>query len=173
MNAECFDLVDEEGRRTGRALRSECHGNPALLHQAVHVFVVNRNGEVFLQKRSETKDIQPGKWDTSVGGHVDAGESPDAAARREAREELGIRNAEPEFLYAYIWRSDVESERIQTYRLRHDGPFTLHPVEISEGAFWSVDRIDQAIGSGVLTPNFEAEWPRVRPLLSPVNHVSD
>ncbi len=173
MREEWFDLVDEDGNRTGRARRSECHGNPDLLHQAVHVFVVNGAGAVFLQKRSAAKDIQPGKWDTSVGGHVDAGEVPDAAALREAREELGIAEAEPAFLYSYLWRTAVESERIQSYWIRHEGPFTLHPEEIDEGRFWAVTEIDSALGSGVFTPNFETEWPRVRAYLRPADDASD
>ncbi len=173
MREEWFDLVDEDGNRTGAARRSACHGNPALLHQAVHVFVVNEAGAVFLQKRSAAKDIQPGKWDTSVGGHVDAGEAPDAAARREAREELGIAGAEPSFLYSYLWRTDVESERIQSYWIRHGGPFTLHPEEIDDGRFWAVTEIDAALGTGVFTPNFEYEWPRVRACLRPTDVLSD
>lgn len=162
MSGEWFDLVDGEGRRTGRAPRADCHGNPELLHQAVHVFVVNRDGGLFLQKRSEAKDIQPGKWDASVGGHVDLGEEPDAAARREAREELGIGDAEPEYLYRYLWRSPVESELIRSYRLRREGPFTLQPEEIDEGRFWTKSEIEASLGKGVFTPNFEHEWPRAR-----------
>lgn len=173
MREEWFDLVDEAGNPTGRARRSECHGNPALLHQAVHVFVVNGRGAVFLQKRSAAKDIQPGKWDTSVGGHVDAGETPDAAARRETREELGISDARPEFLHSSLWRTEVESERIQSYWLRHEGPFALHPDEIDEGRFWAVSEIDAALGRGVFTPNFEWEWPRIRAWLERANAVLD
>lgn len=165
VGEEWFDLVDEDGNRVGGARRSECHGNPELLHQAVHVFVVNRAGGVFLQKRAATKDVQPGKWDTSVGGHVDAGETPDAAARRELGEELGARDAEPEFLYAYIWRSPIESERIQSYRLWHEGPFALQREEIDQGRFWRVTEIEAAMGAGVFTPNFEHEWPRARAAL--------
>lgn len=172
MSEEWFDLVDEAGEIVGKARRSACHGNPELLHQAVHVFVVNGKGDVFLQKRSASKDIQPGKWDTSVGGHVDLGEAPDMAARREAREELGIEAAHPEFLYRYLWRTEVESERIQTYWLRHEGPFRLHPEEIDEGGFWSPDAIDGQLGTGVFTPNFETEWPRVREYLRPAGHAT-
>ncbi len=162
MRPEWFDLVDEQGRVCGRALRSECHGNPALIHQAVHVFVFHPDGRLFLQKRSMRKDTQPGKWDTSVGGHVDAGESPDAAARRELREELGLADVEPEFLYEYLWRCPVESERICSYRLLHEGPFSLQQEEIDDGRFWSASEMDAALGTGVFTPNFEQEWPRIR-----------
>lgn len=163
---EWFDLVDENGTRIGKARRRECHGNPALLHQAVHVFVFNAAGELFLQRRSRNKDVQPGKWDTSVGGHVDAGESPDAAACREMREELGITSGSPRRLYHYLWRSPLESERIQSYVLQHEGPFTLHPEEIEEGRFWSFAEIEAHLGREVFTPNFEAEWPQLKAALA-------
>jgi isopentenyl-diphosphate delta-isomerase type 1 len=173
LTVEWFDVVDADGNRVGKARRCECHGNPDLLHRAVHVFVVNGEGSVFLQKRSSLKDIQPGKWDTSVGGHVDLGEEPDDAARREAMEELGIPDAEPQFLYRYLWRTDVESELIQSYRILHEGPFSLHPDEIEEGAFWPPAQIDRALGTGTFTPNFEFEWPRVKECLTFPDHASD
>lgn len=163
--AEYFDLVDPEGNRIGKALRSECHGNPELLHQAIHVFVVNRAGELFLQKRSLNKDVQPGKWDTSVGGHVDAGEDAEDAARRELGEELGISGAQAEFLYSYLWRSPVESELIRSYRLVHEGPFRLQADELDDGRFWPLSEIENSLGSGIFTPNFEFEWPKIRPFL--------
>lgn len=162
MTEETLDLVNEEGERIGVALRSEVHGNLSLLHQAVHVFVFNAAGELFLQKRSRSKDVQPGKWDTSVGGHVDLGEDAMNAAVREAREELGVDLNPLEPLYEYIWESDIEREFIRSYRARSEGPFSLEPREIEEGRFWSVTEIENALGSGILTPNFEHEWPRLQ-----------
>ena len=89
-NQEMFPLVDEEGNIIGAATRGECHNGSKLLHPVVHLHVFNSHGELYLQKRPEWKDIQPGKWDTAVGGHVDLGESVEQALRREVREELGI-----------------------------------------------------------------------------------
>lgn len=162
MKEEFFDLVNEQGEPIGKARRSECHGNPALLHQAVHVFVFNEEGQLFLQQRSLQKDVQPGKWDSSVGGHVDLGEEAEHAARRELREELGVPNGEPRFLYSYLWRSPIESELIRSYHLIHNGPFTLHPEEIQDGRFWSRDEIDAALGQDIFTPNFEQEWETLK-----------
>ena len=89
-----LDIVDEAGRIVGRETRKCCHGNPALIHRSVHVFVFNSAGELYLQKRSMSKDVQPGKWDTSVGGHLDHGEEYDAAVLREMEEELEHTNIE-------------------------------------------------------------------------------
>lgn len=159
---EIFDLVDEENRVIGSAARNECHGNPAFLHRAVHVMIEDSKGRIFLQKRSLEKDIQPGKWDTSVGGHLDQGESYLKAAVREAAEELGVELKEPEFLYQYIMRSDRESQFIQTFGMIHDGPFALQKSEISEGRFWETTEIEENLESGIFTPNFEDEFSRYK-----------
>ena len=82
MSNEIFDIFDENDQLIGQAARSECHGNPALIHRVAHVLVFNSQGALILQKRSPHKDIQPGKWDTSVGGHLLPGESYEAGAYR-------------------------------------------------------------------------------------------
>jgi len=89
---------------------------------------MNSEGQLFLQKRSMEKDVQPGKWDMSVGGHVDAGEEPADAAARELSEELGVDGLLPEYHYHYIWESEIESEYIRTYSVRCEGPFHLQPA---------------------------------------------
>ncbi|MBO7626585.1 MAG: NUDIX domain-containing protein, partial [Paludibacteraceae bacterium] len=94
---ELFPIIDEDGNVIGKATRRECHSGSMLLHPVVHLHVFNSKGELYLQKRSLSKDIQPGKWDTAVGGHVDYGEEIETALRREAREELGITEYTPVF----------------------------------------------------------------------------
>src|ERR1700688_3397594 len=89
MSEEIFDVVNEQDRVIGQRPRSEVH-RLGLMHRAVHVLVFNARGEVFLQKRSMTKDREPGKWDSSTSGHLDSGEDYDAGAVRELREEIGL-----------------------------------------------------------------------------------
>ncbi|MFH0910410.1 MAG: NUDIX domain-containing protein [Planctomycetota bacterium] len=159
---ELFDVVDRAGRVVGAARRSECHGNPALLHRVVHVMVENAEGEILLQLRSSEKDIQPGRWDTAVGGHLARGESVEEALLRETREELGIAVDLPRFTYgyAYVMQNDLESERVHTFCLRHKGPF-VHPAkEVSELRFWTREAIRRQLGTGLFTPNFEEEFAR-------------
>lgn len=135
-----------------------------LLHPVVHLHLFNARGELYLQRRPMWKDIQPGRWDTAVGGHVSYGETIDGALRREAREELGIIGFEPEFLTAYPFRSTREYELVHVYRTTYDGE-VFPSRELDGGRFWTVEEIRAALGRGVLTPNFEQEVVRVFPEL--------
>ena len=165
-NDELFPVVDEQGNVVGSATRGECHSGSMILHPVVHLHVLNRRGDIYLQKRSLSKDIQPGKWDTAVGGHVDFGESIEKALHREAREELGINDLQAKHLLSYVFQSSRERELVNTYYTISDATgFDFDPVEIDEGRFWTVAEISAARGTGVLTPNFEQEFQRILPAL--------
>jgi len=159
---ELFPIVDEDGNTIGEAQRIVCHdGVSRLLHPVVHLHIFNSNGELFLQKRSMTKDIQPGKWDTSVGGHVSPGETIEEALQREADEELGLKKFESKFLGRYVWESPRERELVNSFSTVTDDIILINQDEIEEGRFWSIHKINRNIGKGVFTPNFEREFEMV------------
>ena len=156
-NQEVFPVVNDEGAVVGRATRGECHSGSKLLHPVVHLHVFDSQDRLYLQQRPLWKDIQPGKWDTAVGGHVDYGEEVGDALCREVREELGIEDFVPEFLLRYVFESERERELVHVYRTTYDGD--IRPtVELDGGRFWTLDEIREAMGKGVLTPNFESEF---------------
>ncbi len=153
-----FEIVDDDDQVIGLRPRSECHGNPDLVHRVSHVLVFNSAGNLLLQKRSLLKDVQPGKWDTSVGGHVDPGENYLQAAYREMEEELGVTGQPLKVLYSSKIRNNFESENVMTYLVVYDGKICFNRTEIDEIRFWTPSEIDEALGRGILTPNFEEEW---------------
>jgi isopentenyldiphosphate isomerase/intracellular septation protein A len=156
---EWFDIVDVDGHVIGKAPRRLCHARKGLLHPVVHLHVMDAHDRIFLQKRSPRKQIQPGKWDTAVGGHVGSGETVEAALKREAQEELGLENFKAEPVARYVWESDIESELVFMFVARCDSVPRVNAEEISEGKFWKIAKIRAARGKGVLTPNFEFEFP--------------
>ena len=155
---ELFPIVDEEGNVIGCMTRREAHDGTKKLHPVVHLHLFNSNGELYLQKRPDWKDIQPGKWDTAMGGHVDYGEDIKHSLMREAREELGIVEFEPIFITKYVFESRRERELVYVYKTVYDGDVCPNEEELTGGKFFTRSEIMDNIGKGFFTPNFEEEY---------------
>lgn len=159
---EWFPVVEPSGLVVGRAARQYCHSGAKPLHPVIHIHIIDRMSRIYLQKRSMRKDIQPGKWDTAVGGHLAYGESILEAVYREASEELGLVNFNPIYIETYEFESPVEREMVNVFAAV--GSYELRPDldEVDEGRWWDLADIDAAIGKGVFTPNFESEFTMIR-----------
>ena len=158
-NEEIFPVVDEKGNEISTASRTLCHdGISRLLHPVVHLHLFNDKGELFLQKRSMTKDLLPGKWDTSVGGHIQPGESVEDALKRETEEELGLNLSGFIPLGKYIWETIREREFVYSFAIRSEESVSINRDEIDDGRFWNIDEIKANTGKEIFTPNFEHEF---------------
>lgn len=155
---EQFPIVDEDGNILGAVSRGHAHDGSKILHPVVHLHVFNSKGELYLQHRPAWKDIQPDKWDTAVGGHIDLGENVDQALHREVREELGITDFQPESLGHYVFESKRERELVYVHRSIYDGPVKPSKDELDGGRFWTRQEILDNLGKGVFTSNFENEY---------------
>lgn len=156
---EMLPLIDESGEVVGRASRRYCHSQTHTLHPVVHLHILDSDGRVYLQKRSMKKDIAPGLWDTSVGGHVDYGESLLQAVVREAREEVGlyVDCDNLRLAFQYIWKSECERELVTAYVVEWEGQ--LHPDrnEVDEGRFFTLEELEGMLDGDVLTEQFKKE----------------
>lgn len=157
---EQLPVVDESGNILGAVTRGHAHDGSKILHPVVHLHVFNSRGDLYLQHRPDWKDIQPGKWDTAVGGHIDLGENVERALQREVGEELGITDFTPESLGHYVFESQRERELVYVHSCVYDGAIRPSAQELNGGRFWSAVEIEANIGKGVFTPNFESEYQR-------------
>jgi len=162
MSEEIFDVVNERDEIIGQAPRREVHQRK-LNHRAVHVLIFNARGQLFLQKRSLTKDCFPGTWDSSASGHLDRGEDYDSCALREVGEELGVRlPTPPERLFKVDACAETGHEFVWVYRCQHEGPFSLHPDEIERGDWFEQDAITRWLEQtpGDFASGFVLIWRR-------------
>ncbi|MDB4334854.1 NUDIX domain-containing protein [bacterium] len=157
-NEEWIPIVDEKGKVKGKIPRSVAHNGSKALHPVVHLHIINSKGDIYLQKRPANKKIQPGKWDTAVGGHISADEKIETALVRESQEEIGLHVRHPRLIMNYVWESDVEKELVFLFVEMTDDELHPHPEELDGGKYWSHSEIKKALRKEIFTPNFEHEY---------------
>ncbi|RJU85532.1 MAG: NUDIX domain-containing protein [Candidatus Poseidoniales archaeon] len=164
MSEEIFDIVDDSDVVVGRASRDEVHRS-GHRHRSTHLLVFDSGGRVLLQKRSIQKDTFPGRWDSSVSGHVDSGESYDQCVVREASEEIGIDLFEtPERLFKIDACEETAQEFTWVYRTFHDGPFQVNEDEISEIGWFAGKDLSRLLNNKreEFSPAFALVWAMTR-----------
>lgn len=164
LDEEWVPLVDEKGNVLGKATRSHVHNGSKLLHPVVHLHVISPGKSVLLQKRPLTKQIQPGKWDTAVGGHVSIDETIETALKREAYEEIGLTDFKAKFVQSYIWEYEVERELVYLFVTYDYKNIHVHSNEVDDAKFWTKNQLLKNMGTGVLTDNFETEFVKLSEL---------
>ena len=159
---ELVDLVDLEDRVLGQVTRGRVRGEN-LLHRGVSVLVWNGRGELFVHRRTDTKDVFPGLHDLFVAGVVGAGETYAEAARREAQEELSIVGPRPEELFRYLYQGPACRAWTGVFQLTWDGPVVPQASEVAWGAFLPLDVVQERLLSWPFVPDgleVFREWER-------------
>ena len=142
---EFFPVIEPNGLVVARSPREYCHSGAKPLHPVVHLHIIDRYSRIYLQKRPLTKLIQPGKWDTAVGGHVAYGEMLLEALFRESYEELRFTEYNPIHLVTYEFESQVEKERISVYAAVGSFELNPDPEELDGGRWWDIAMIRQSL----------------------------
>jgi isopentenyl-diphosphate delta-isomerase type 1 len=145
---EIFDVVDDHDQVVGTETRSHVHAQK-LFHRAVHVFLFNPKGELFIQKRAATKDSFPGCYDSSASGHVNSGEEYDRCAMRELQEELGVILPAHRFLKHFKIEAcaDTGWEFVWVYSVVTDEQPRINLDELESGEFWTQSRCQSMLAS--------------------------
>ncbi len=149
---EMVQIVDRDNRELGAAPRSLMR-RQRLIHRASYILVFNQAGEIFVQQRTETKDIYPGYWDVAAGGVVLAGESYEQSAIRELAEELGVVGIPLIPLFDHYFEDEQNRVWGRIFRCDHEGPFVLQEEEVADGKFMSPDAILQQSRKQPFTPD--------------------
>ena len=149
---EWVDLIDRDNRVIGRTSRREVR-QKNLLHRGVGIICLNSGGEVYVHRRTDTKDVFPGLHDMFVGGVVSSGETYETSARREVAEELGIVGPEPVYLFRHLYEGPRNASWIQVYSVTWDGPIVHQPEEVAWGRWLPLDQLDDWIDEHEIVPD--------------------
>ncbi len=149
---EYVDIVDENDRILRCTTRKEMR-TKGLRHRGTAILVFNSLGQLFVHKRTATKDVFPGFYDIAVGGVVETGETYETAAKRELAEEVGITNVELEFLYKVHYESPIHKCVTAIYLCEYDGLLTLQDEEIEKGWFFDLEHIKKIVSQKKVCPD--------------------
>ena len=159
---EMLPLIEPDGIVYGQAPRAWCHSGTSALHPVVHLQIMDREGNVYLQKRSMLKNRWPGRWDMAVGGHVSYGERILETLYREAAEELGLTEFNPSYLGKYVFETRRDRELVVVFAFIGHPNLNPDNAEVTEGRWWTQAEIAASLGKNVFTPSFEDEVSRIR-----------
>ncbi len=160
--AEMLPVVDISGIVVAQASRNYCHSGSIALHPVVHLHILNRRGELYIQHRGAAKKLYPLRWDTAVGGHVSYGEQILEALARESAEELKLYDFNPVSIDVYVNESGIERELVNVFAAVGDFCPAPDADEVCEGRYWTIREIEESLGKEIFTPNFEYEYKRIK-----------
>jgi isopentenyldiphosphate isomerase len=149
---ELVDVVDDDDVVLRTVTRGEMRAR-RLRHRVVFIIVSSTTGALLVHRRSDDKDLWPGRWDIGVGGVVGAGESYEDAARRELAEEVGVEDVQPAYVADGRY-ADADVDLVaRAFRVVHDGPFRFADGEVVEARWVDADGLAELIAGESFVPD--------------------
>ena len=145
-------IVDEQNQEVAQVSRRVMREG-GLIHRACYILVFNRSQEIFVQKRTMSKDIYPGYLDVATGGVVLAGEPYELSAKRELAEELGVRKATLTPHFDFYHEADNNRVWGRVFSCMAEGPFVLQPEEVEDGFFLGLDAVQAMAATEQFAPD--------------------
>jgi isopentenyldiphosphate isomerase len=149
---ELVDIVDDADRVVATVTRREMRAG-RLLHRSVGIAVRSSDGRLLVHRRSDAKDLWPGRWDIGVGGVVVAGETYAQAAVRELGEEVGIGGVVPQPIGGATFVDDDVATIVRCYATVHDGPFSFADGEVVEARWVDASGLAELIDTARFVPD--------------------
>jgi intracellular septation protein A/ADP-ribose pyrophosphatase YjhB (NUDIX family) len=165
-NVEWLPVVDEEGNVKGKATREECHRNPELIYPVIRMHLINKSQQILLQKRSLKSDIEPGKWDAAVAGHIRFGEDIEQAVMRESQEEI---NFKPEFLDLLekrIFKAPNSTALMFIFITQTDQSIVPNKKEVEDARFFTYEQILELQNQAAISVGLAQELDILRGILT-------
>jgi len=150
-NAEILPIVNENGDIIGKASREECHRNPDLIYPVIRLHLFNSENKILLQKRSLKSDIEAGKWDATVAGHIKYGEKIEDAVKRECTEELNHKIDEFQLLNKRIFKAPTSTALMFIFIGLIDKLPKANPKEVEEVGFFTIPEIRKMIKDNIVS----------------------
>ena len=154
---EWVDWIDEDDRVLKSLPRTEIRRRN-LLHRVTGTFIFHPDGRLFIHRRTDSKDVYPGRHDVMVGGTVTTGESFALNACREIAEELGVRGVPIYSLFGHRYADETSNSLIRVFACLYDGPITFQPEEVASGGWASPAQADELAATGRLCPDSAQGW---------------
>lgn len=161
-NVEILPIVDKDGKVIGKASREECHTNPDIIYPVVRLHLFNGKGQVLLQKRSLKSDIEPGKWDAAVAGHVRFGETADQAIVRESKEELNYDLDNYHIISKRLFKGKISTALMMVYIGTIEELPRANFSEVEEVGFFHLNEIPPIINKGLATKGLAEELEQLK-----------
>ena len=161
-NTEYLPIVDEEGKLLGKASRKQCHADPKLMYPVVRLHIFNPEGKILLQRRSLKSDIEPGKWDAAVAGHVHYGEDIEAALKRECAEEINIDIKEFQLINKRVFNAETSTALMFVFLSVVEEIPRANKNEVEEIDFFTISEIQPLISNNKASIGLAQEYEMLK-----------